>query len=193
MSYINMDRVFPILSQRDTAQIIGEILKKIYGGSSSSVKAIAAITPADLRTIKSWYEGRNVPNLSNFLQLCVNAPEFFSAVLKSIGYHDLARHLDSTQQRKESIEPSQQIQVYSINFDTMDAASALDLVRQLSIRQVWFYAELKKGNRFGVDDVIRFWDVGEATAKRDLSDLVRLGLIHFVGSRRNGFYCLRSD
>ena len=83
MSYRNMDRVFPILSQRKTAEIIGEILQKIYGGNISSVKAIGAVTPADLRTIKSWYEGKNVPNLSHFLQLCVSAPEFLSAILKS--------------------------------------------------------------------------------------------------------------
>ena len=36
MSYSKMDRVFPILSQRKTGQIIGEILKDIYGGKISS-------------------------------------------------------------------------------------------------------------------------------------------------------------
>ena len=60
--------------------------------------------------------------------------------------------------------------------------------RQLSIRQVWFYGELKKGNSPGLTDLIRFWDIGEATAKRDLSDLVRLGLIRFVGTKRSGYY-----
>ncbi|MGE3623071.1 MAG: hypothetical protein AB7H77_04250 [Bdellovibrionales bacterium] len=190
MSYRNMDRVFPILSQRKTAQIIGEILRKIYGGNGSSVKAIAAVTPADLRTIKSWYEGRNVPNLSHFLELCVNAPIFLSAILKAIGHADLAKQLDLSQAQAGVIENPGEIEVYSISFDTINSAECLDLVRQLSIRQVWFYGEIRKGNRPSIEDLIRFWAVGEATAKRDLSDLVRLGLIRFVGSRRNGHYSL---
>jgi len=188
MSYRNMDRVFPILSQRKTAQIIGEILRKIYGGNGSSVKTIAAVTPADLRTIKSWYEGRNVPNLTHFLELCVNAPEFLSAILNAIGYDDLAEKLERDQCQKNGHENTQKIEIISIIFDTDDSAKTLDLVRQLSIRQVWFYGELKKGSRPNIEDVIRFWGVGEATAKRDLSDLARLGLIRFVGTRRSGYY-----
>lgn len=188
MSYKKTDRVLPILSQRKTAQIIGEILREIYGGNGPSVKAIAAVTPADLRTIKSWYQGQNVPNLSHFLELCANAPEFLSAILKAIGYDDLAEHLEQAQRQKKGNENTEKIEIISIIFDTDDSAKTLDLVRQLSIRQVWFYGELKKGSRPCIEDVIRFWGVGEATAKRDLSDLTRLGLIRFVGTRRSGYY-----
>jgi Fic family protein len=63
-------------------------------------------------------------------------------------------------------------------------------VRQLNIRQLWFYAELKQGRRPGMADLMNFWATGEATAKRDLSDLARLGLIQYVGSRRSGYYSL---
>lgn len=188
MSYKKTDRVLPILSQQKTAQIVGEILREIYDGNGSSVKAIAAVIPADLRTIKSWYQGQNVPNLSHFLELCANAPEFLSAILKAIGYADLAGHLEQAQRQKKGNETVKKIEIISIIFDTNDSANTLDLVRQLSIRQVWFYGELQKGNRPCMEDVIRFWGVGEATAKRDLSDLARLGLIRFVGTRRSGYY-----
>jgi hypothetical protein len=188
MSYKKMDRVLPILSQQKTAQIIGEILREIYDGNGSSVKAIAAVIPADLRTIKSWYEGQNVPNLSHFLELCANAPEFLSAILKAIGYIDLAVHLEQRQRQEGENKNAEKIEVISIIFDTNDSASTLDLIRQLSIRQLWFYGELKKGNSPSLIDLIRFWDVGEATAKRDLSDLARLGLVRFVGAKRSGYY-----
>lgn len=190
MSYSKMDRVFPILSQRKTGQIIGEILKDIYGGKISSVKAIARVTPVDLRTIKSWYEGKNVPNLSHFLQLCVNAPEFFAAILKAIGYGDLAQHLTYAERHKNPLKVIPTIEVYSINFDTIKSPDVLDVVRQLSIRQVWLYSQLKKGRQYGVDDIVAFWGVGAATAKRDIADLVRLGLVRYVGSKRNGHYAI---
>lgn len=188
MSYKKMDRVLPILSQQKTAEIIGEILREIYDGNGSSVKAIAAVIPADLRTIKSWYEGQNVPNLSHFLELCMNAPEFLSAIMKAIGYADLAEYIEQRQRQENENKSTGKIEVISIIFDTNDSASTLDLIRQLSIRQVWFYGELKKGSSPGLIDLIRFWDVGEATAKRDLSDLARLGLVRFVGTKRSGYY-----
>lgn len=188
MSYKKMDRVLPILSQQKTAEIVGEILRGIYDGNGSSVKAIAAVIPADLRTIKSWYEGQNVPNLSHFLELCANAPEFLSAIMKAIGYADLAEYIEQRQRQENENKSTGKIEVISIIFDTNDSASTLDLIRQLSIRQVWFYGELKKGGSPSLIDLIRFWDVGEATAKRDLSDLARLGLIRFVGAKRSGCY-----
>lgn len=188
MSYSKMDRVFPILSQQKTAQIISDILKGLYEEKRPSVKAIAAVMPADLRTIKSWYEGQNVPNLSHFLQLCMSSPEFLAAILKIIGYSDLARYLMQTEKRKKALKVVPTIEVYSINFDAIKSPDLLDVVRQLGIRQVWFYSQLKKGRRYGVDDIVSFWGVGTATAKRDIADLVRLGLVRFVGSKRDGHY-----
>ncbi len=188
MSYSKMDRVFPILSQRKTAKIIAEILREIYGGKRSSVKAVAAVTSVNLRTIKSWYEGRNSPCLFHFLQLCMDAPEFLAAILKIIGYGDLAQDLIQRERRRNSLKAVPTIEVYSINFDTIKSPDVLDVVRQLGIRQVWFYSQLKKGRRYGVDNIVAFWGVGAATAKRDIADLVRLELVRFVGSKRNGYY-----
>ena len=190
MSYSKMDRVLPVFSQRGTAQIIGGILREIYGGKRSSVKAIAAITPVGLRTIKSWYEGQNIPNLSHFLQLCVDAPEFLVAILKIIGYGDLAPHVMLREKHKKPLKAVPTIEVFSINFDAIKSPDVLDLVRQLGIRQVWFYSQLKKGRRYGVNDIVAFWEVGTATAKRDIADLVRLGLVRYVGSKRNGYYAV---
>ena len=188
MSYSKMDRVLPVFSQRGTAQIIGGILREIYGGKRSSVKAIAAITPVGLRTIKSWYEGQNAPSLFHFLQLCVDSPEFLAAILKVIGYGDLTQHIMLRDKHNTPLKAVPTIEVYSINFDAIKSPDVLDLVRQLGIRQVWFYSQLKKGRRYGVNDIVAFWEVGTATAKRDIADLVRLGLVRYVGSKRNGYY-----
>lgn len=190
MSYKNIGKVFPVLAPEKTPLILGEILQEIYGGAPPTIKAIAALTSADLNTIKNWYNGRNVPHLSHFLELCVSDPVFLCAILRQIGHEVLAVHLELSQAPEKEAGESVSLEVYSIIFDPINGGEALDLIRQLNIRQVWFYGELKNGRATSMGDLMRFWDVGEATAKRDLSELVRLGLIRHVGAKRNGYYSL---
>jgi len=190
MSHKNKGKVFPILSPENTALILGEILQEIYGGSPPTIKAIAALTSADLKTIKNWYAGRNVPHLSHFLELCGCDPVFLCAVLRQIGHEALAVYLELSRTPDQEANEGVSLEVYSIIFDPINGGKSLDLVRQLNIRQVWFYGELKNGHATSLTDLMRFWDVGEATAKRDLSELVRLGLIRHVGAKRNGYYSL---
>ena len=94
------------------------------------------------------------------------------------------------EKHKKPLKAVPTIEVFSINFDAIKSPDVLDLVRQLGIRQVWFYSQLKKGRRYGVNDIVAFWEVGTATAKRDIADLVRLGLVRYVGSKRNGYYAV---
>jgi len=190
MSHKNKGKVFPILSPENTALILGEILQEIYGGSPPTIKAIAALTSADLKTIKNWYAGRNVPHLSHFLELCVSDPVFLCAILRQTGYDILAGQLELSRTPDQEANEGVSLEVYSIIFDPINGEKSLDLVRQLNIRQVWFYGELKNGHATSMNDLMCFWDVGEATAKRDLSELIRLGLIRHVGSKRNGYYSL---
>lgn len=190
MSYTKKGKVFPIISRKKTALILGKILQEIYGGSSPTIKAIAALTSADLKTIKNWYAGRNAPHLSYFLELCANDQNFLCAVLKKIGYNALADYAELLKIKGEEGGSGASFEIYSIIFDTINSAEILDLIRKLNIRQVWFYGELKRGNFHDMQSLMRFWAVGAATAKRDLSDMVKMGIIHYVGSRRNGHYML---
>lgn len=190
MSYTKMGKVFPILSPHKTAQILGETLREIYGGAPPTIKAIAALTSADLKTIKNWYAGRNVPHLSHFLELCSNDPTFLFAVLRRIGYADIADQGALLRPPKNDDGAAASFAVYSIIFDTINADTDLDLIRKLNIRQVWFYGELKKGHTPGLSNLMHVWAVGKATAKRDLSGMSRLGLIRYAGSRRNGHYII---
>ena len=190
MSYAKMGKVFPIISREKTASIIGKILQEIYGGSPPTIKAIAALTTADLKTIKNWYAGRNVPHLSHFLELCVSDQSFLHAILKQIGYGALTGQRELWHPPKNQDNGTMAFEVYSIIFDTINSVETLDLIRKLNIRQLWFYGELKNGRSPGMSDLIHLWAVGEATAKRDLSDMAKLGIIHHTGSRRNGHYTL---
>lgn len=57
-------------------------------------------------------------------------------------------------------------------------------------RQQWFLDELAAGRHVRAVDLCERWKVVEKTAKRDISELKKQGLIEFVGAPKKGFYRL---
>jgi len=37
----------------------------------------------------------------------------------------------------------------------------------------------------------QYWKIAQKTAKRDIADLKKRGLIEYSGAPKNGFYCLK--
>lgn len=60
----------------------------------------------------------------------------------------------------------------------------------LNERQIWFIKELSISKNTRMRDIIKEFDVGEATAKRDISTLREKRLIDYVGSLKTGRYIL---
>ena len=58
----------------------------------------------------------------------------------------------------------------------------------VSDRQRWFLEQLAAGKQFRAFDLASYGSISEKTAKRDIADLKRRGLIEFVGAPKNGFY-----
>ena len=57
-------------------------------------------------------------------------------------------------------------------------------------RQQWFLNQLNDGIQCKPADITEKWNVVEKTAKRDISDLRKKGLVVFVGSPKIGTYKL---
>lgn len=55
-------------------------------------------------------------------------------------------------------------------------------------RQRWFMEQLAAGKQIRASDLAVWRSISEKTAKRDIADLKRKGLIEFVGASKNGFY-----
>ena len=55
-------------------------------------------------------------------------------------------------------------------------------------RQRWFLEQLAVSKQIRASDLAGYWSISEKTAKRDIADLKRKGLIEFVGAPKNGFY-----
>lgn len=58
-------------------------------------------------------------------------------------------------------------------------------------RQQWFLNQLNDGIQCKPADITERWNVVEKTAKRDISDLRKKGLVVFVGSPKIGTYKLK--
>jgi ATP-dependent DNA helicase RecG len=60
-------------------------------------------------------------------------------------------------------------------------------------RQRWFLEQLAAGKQIRASDLAVYWSISEKTAKRDIADLKRNGLIKFVGAPKNGFYRIMEE
>jgi predicted HTH transcriptional regulator len=59
-------------------------------------------------------------------------------------------------------------------------------------RQKWFLKQTGTGIRIPSSDLAAQWNISQKTAKRDIADLKRKGLIKFSGAPKNGYYRLKS-
>ena len=57
-------------------------------------------------------------------------------------------------------------------------------------RQEWFLSQLKTGVKPKAEDLAAKWNVSLSTAKRDISQLKKQGMIEFVGAPKKGYYRL---
>jgi len=190
MSYAKKDQVFP--SERDEKMrfSIAKILREEFSATNSAMKIIGKRIHANPRGVKNWYQGKSAPNLSHFISLTSMSPSLMCWFLRTTGYLDLARRLELKTKGNPPLIGDTEFQFYGIIFDIKNIPDGLKILQSLNQRQIWFYAEVFKGNRPSARNLSAFWAIGLATARRDISHLIQVGLIHFSGARKNGGYAI---
>jgi len=71
------------------AAAISNALHREFDGNGSAVKSIAALTDANERAAKNWYEGRNGPSGEFLVLLCRHSDQVLETVLMLCGRSDL--------------------------------------------------------------------------------------------------------
>ena len=71
------------------AAAISEALHREFDGNGSAVKSIAALTDANERAAKNWYEGRNGPSGEFLVRLCRHSDQVLETVLTLSGRSDV--------------------------------------------------------------------------------------------------------
>lgn len=189
MSFTNNDQVFHTISEQELAEIIAYSLRKDHGHHGSSVKNIARMIGLNPRIVRNWYEGRNIPSLSNFLRLISCSPSLMKSFLRLMEHAQEFRFLEASISNATSSAKRN----YGDNSVTINVSLNRKSLLKLNQRQLWFYGLLQKGLSFNAEDIANIWEVNIRTAKRDISGLVALGLIEFVGASKTGRYMLVED
>jgi hypothetical protein len=203
MSQAKMDRVS---RQSEPKKIEAEImegivrhLRKIGGVNTSAIKRIARETGTNPRTVKAWYEGRNMPSLLGYIHLARCYPELI----------DLFLNQCQRRSNKSALKPSKASHcVAAVGGGQTPAAgrkSAENVGNDVGInvrinsdamtcnvRQMWFISQLGEGIAVTAATLARQWNTSQKTAERDILQLRHLGLIAHQGARRNGRYCLQT-
>jgi len=199
MSQAKKDRVSHLSETKKTeaALIKGVVqhLRKIGGANTSAVKRIARETGINPRTVKAWYEGRNIPNLCGFIHLARCYPGLIDLFL------DQCQHKPehSRQSRRKAVSaalpPTRSVarggQNLAANVPN-DVPNQID-TSSCNIRQLWFINTLLEGEKVFAPDIATHWRVTDKTAKRDITGLKSIGLIIYRGTRRRGFNELAPD
>lgn len=189
MSSSKKDRVFPTpvlkLVDDEFAQLVSEALRKDYADLPSAVKQIGLQTGANLRAIRNWYEGRHAPSSFHLLILAKSSPSLLQLVLTQIGGNDLLEAF----QILSSNPPVKQQPTTDKTVSNDDLED--DALSKLNRRQLWFYSQVKRGQRITAQSLAERWDVDVRTAWRDIKTLTKQKLILFSGSKRNGKYIVK--
>ncbi len=199
MSQPKKDRVSHLSEAQKTevALIKGVVLhlRKIGGASTSAVKRIARETGTNPRTVKAWYEGRNIPNLCGFIHLARCYPALIDMFLDQCQRKPERSRQSHRKAVAATLPPAHTVAPDPENFSENvpnDVPNRID-TSSCNIRQLWFINTLLEGEKVFAPDIAAHWRVTDKTAKRDITGLKSAGLIIYLGSRRSGFYELAHD
>lgn len=103
MSLSKMDRTFPVASgkprsasdaNRAFALSVAGALRSGFGGQGAAVKRVAALTDANQRAVKNWFEARNAPSGLHLVALARHSDEILRLILSLAGRRDALVRLE---------------------------------------------------------------------------------------------------
>jgi hypothetical protein len=197
MSQPKMDRVSrPSGVKKAEAELMEGIvrhLRKIGGVNTSAIKRIARETGTNPRTVKAWYEGRNMPSLLGYIHLARCYPELIDLFLNQ------CQRRSNTNTHKPFKAPRSRAVSGAAKVFVAGGKAAENVGNDVGInvringdaitcnmRQMWFISQLGEGIAATAATLARRWNTSQKTAERDIRQLRHLGLIVHQGARRNG-------
>lgn len=197
MSVAKKDQVFPAswkpISDAELAIVVAAALRRDFGNANSAIKRIGKGTNINLRAIKNWYEARNTPSSGHLLLLARVSPSILKFVLEQIG--GLPQTETSARPKEEiiSIRAVNQDKIYSTGNCTINITISPRIAQKLNQRQLWFLSQLQQNEKVKADDIAALWGTSIGSAKSDISEMTRMGLIRFYGAKKTGLYKLVMD
>ena len=188
MSFEKLDQTFPTQSHKISdeimVKIIAESLRQDFEDIPSAIKVIGQKTDIKPRSIKNWYEARNLPSVGHLIILARVSPTLMGFILEQLG----GNLLFGLYRLCHEFENHREIQGSSTIRST--ESDPINVPIKLNMRQKWLLLQLQTGNKKSADDIVLQFNISPKTAKRDIADLKSKGKIKFCGSKKTGYYIL---
>ncbi len=188
MSPIQNESFDSLKSEEKLAREIAEILRQDYQDSGAAIKRIERKTDASHHAIRNWYDAQRAPGLGNFIHLTKASPRLIEWFLDKVGRGDLAQLIQAQNQAEKQGRDNSSFDISCLIFETESSDVLLKKMQKLTLRQLWFYAKIKQGDKLQAHDLVYVFGVGRATAYRDIDGLLKCGLLCRVGTGRDEYY-----
>src|SRR6478672_4218947 len=87
------------------AQAVASALRREFGGSHAAIKTVVALTGANERAVKNWFEAKNGPSGEFLIVLCRHSDQVLETLLLLAGRteHVRARQIVAAKQKLQEI------------------------------------------------------------------------------------------
>jgi hypothetical protein len=188
MSFEKLDQTFPTklgrISDEIMVKIIAESLREDFEDIPSAIKVIGQKTDIKPRSIKNWYEAKNLPSAGHLIILARVSPTLMKFILEQLGGRSLFELYRLCHEFESEQNAAENNTIYSVKNDPINVPI------KLNKRQKWFLLQLQTGHKKSADDLVLKFNTSLKTAKRDITDLKVKGKIRFCGSKKTGYYVL---
>jgi hypothetical protein len=86
----NIPEIGPLTSV-GFSQAIAAALHQEYGQTHAAIKTVVAVTQANQRAVKNWFEAKNAPRGHHLVQLVQHSDCVLEALLEASGRHEILR------------------------------------------------------------------------------------------------------
>lgn len=188
MSFEKLDQTFPTklakISDEEMIKIIAKSLRADFEDIPSAIKVIGQKTNINPRSIRNWYEAKNLTSAANLIVLARVSPTLMKFILDQLGGPSLYELYQLCYEHCNNKNTSQYQATYSTKNDPVNVPI------KLNQRQKWFLLQLQTGHKKSADHIAQQFNISLKTAKRDIADLKDKGKIRFRGSKKTGYYVL---
>lgn len=175
-------------TQEKIAAEISDILRQDYEDSGAAIKRIERKSGLSHHAVRNWYDGCRVPGLENFMLLTGASPKLIEWFLRRTGHDGLADIMQAQRQAAKTDGIPAGFDPFRLIFETESSDALLKKMQKLTLRQLWFYAKIKQGDKLQAHDLVFVFGIGRATAYRDIDGLLKCGLLCRAGTGREEYY-----